>query len=220
MRQNVENAIVYSCLAISLIAVIATAYFYISPIMMKDKTDSQTSTQVNTNNLPKVRFTEFDKSRAIEFMDSNNDGMCDFCGMRIEDCMASGMMQCTMDSNSEIGLLKSSHHHADVKIYLNNQQLNLADPKYFVKSSFVHVENDGPEKTGNVIHVHATSVDLKFFLESLGIKSGNLKEYINGNLNSEGLNYIPTHKDKILITDSVNQDEINKQLKTITSFSI
>ncbi|MBI2670422.1 hypothetical protein HYX18_00365 [Candidatus Woesearchaeota archaeon] len=219
MKQNAENAIVYSCLAISLIAVISVAYFYISSMMMEDKTEVNTQTQT-ANTLTRMKFTEFDKSKAIEFMDSNHDGMCDFCGMRIEDCMASGMMQCTMDSEHKIGLLKSAHHHIDIKIYSGGKQINLADSKYFVKSSFVHVENDGPEKTGSVLHVHATGIDLSFFLESLGIKSTNLKVYVNGQLNNRELNYVSKNADRILITDSTNKEDVNNQLRSVTSFSL
>ncbi len=218
MKQNVENAIVYCCVAVSLIAVITAAYFYISPMMMKDKIEMQASNQANSNDIPKIRFTEFDRSKALEFMDANDDGMCDFCGMRIEDCMASGMMQCTMDHNSKIGLLKSDHYHIDIKAYQNGEQINLADPKYFVKSSFIHVENDGPEKTGNVVHFHSTGIDLEFFLESLSIKSDDVKVYVNGELNNEGLNYVTKNGDKVLITDSKNQEEIGEQLKSVTSF--
>lgn len=216
MKQSVENSILYGCLAISVIALLFTAYTVTSSIFIKPKIENQ---QQSTNvNKMALRFTEFDRNKAIEFMDSNGDGMCDFCGMRIEDCMASGMMQCTMDPDSKIGLLKSDHYHIDLKVYQNGKQINLADPKYFVKSSFVHVENDGPEKTGNVLHIHAIGIDLKFFLDSLGVKINNAKVYVNGQLNNEGLNHVPKNSDRILITDLTSQEEVQQQLKTVTSF--
>jgi hypothetical protein len=217
MKQNIENSIMYGCLTISLIAVILVGFIYTKSMFNENKVQS-TQFQV-PNKAMVVKFTEFDKSKAIEFMDKNNDGMCDFCGMRIEDCMASGMMQCTMDPNSKVGLLKGDHYHVNLKIYQNGKEIILNDPKYFVRSSFVHVENDGPEKAGNIVHFHSTGIDLKYFLDSLNIQLDKTKVYVNNNLNNEGLLYVTKNGDRILITDSVNQDEINKQLKTITSFS-
>ncbi len=216
---NFENMALYGALVLAVVGLLVTAYFYIWPMMNGDKTKI-TGNAVSDKRFTKVSFTEFDIQKAKEIMDKNNDGKCDICGMRIEDCIDSGMMQCSMDPNpNKIGLLRSVHNHIDFKVYLDRKQLDLSQEKYFVKSKFVHVENDGQDKTGNVLHIHAENVPLSLFFESIDLELKNIKVYVNGKINNNGLNYIPSNADKVLITDSLNQEEINKQLSTITSFS-
>ncbi len=186
----------------------------------------------------RMMLTEWDKAKARELMDANNDGKCDICGMPIDKCISSGMMQCSgMDPNARIGLLESQHIHADWKIYLDGKGLDLSQYSHMQRmqegksvSSFIHVDEGGTvEKTGDIIHMHATGVPLSFFFESIGIKIEDgcltiegkeyckVKMYVNEQENSELENYVFTDKDKLLITDG--KGNIKEQMNSITSFA-
>ncbi len=214
-RKDYETYVSYSILFIVVVGVL----FNLTKMFWPMDSQQPNEPMIRNSALTKISFTSFDEQKAQEFMDTNGDGLCDICGMRIEDCIASGMMQCTMDTSATIGLLGSQHIHADIKIYINGNQLNLADSGYWVKSKFVHVENDGPDKSGNVVHVHAKGITVGFFLESLGIETDNLQLYVNSQLLSNGLNYAFKNRDKILITDSIDKSEVTRQLSSITEYS-
>lgn len=187
-------------------------------------------------------FSEFDKQKAHEMMDANNDGMCDTCGMPVGQCMEMGMMECSMGENAKIGLLKSAHVHVDWKVYLNGKQMDLkpfAVPNSDLKktSRFIHVEEGpAPEKTGDVMHIHAKGVPLSLFFESVGLDFSNrclswtdkeycidenntLKFFVNGKQNSEFGEYVPNNGDKILISYGTKNEDITTQLASITDFT-
>jgi len=197
--------------------------------------------------LTRMQFTEYDKNMAHEMMDENGDGMCDTCGMPIDQCMASGMMQCSMASDAKIGLLGSSHHHVDWKIYIDGKNIDLlpyAVPNKNLSrtSMFVHVEaGDGPgEKIGDVMHVHATGISLRFWFQSVGWQPHTMegndclvfedtmhctstdkswKVYVNDKVSPEGLDYMPTDGDQILISYGPNNEDVSKQLALVTTFA-
>lgn len=111
----------------------------------------------------------FYKELGRKLMDSNNDGRCDSCGMPVEMCLDSGQLECNMDPNAKIGILGSQHIHADWKVYINGNILDFSDKSHMERmgnnqpvSSFIHVDSGtpAPEKTGDVIHMHATGVPL------------------------------------------------------------
>jgi len=186
-------------------------------------------------------FTEFDKQKAREFMDKNNDGKCDICGMPIEQCIASGMMHCSgMDPSATMGVLGSQHIHADWKIYLNGEEFDwsqyaerhhkqmMGDKSITDTSAFVHIHpSEGSEKGGDVVHMHATGITLSLFFESLGTqfdkdcltmngeKHCGIKMYVNGKENTEFGEYVFNDLDKILITNGKTE----KQMKSITNFA-
>jgi len=87
---------------------------------------SDTSHTLSAPRNKKMEFTLFDIAYAKNLMDKNNDGQCDVCGMTIEQCIASGMLECPMDPNSKIGLLGSQHIHAELKVYKNGKLLDLS----------------------------------------------------------------------------------------------
>lgn len=220
MKQQADQVFIYGALAIAVIALFVSAYAFLGTMHFNDFMEQRTIPDNTNRNIPRANtVTEFDRNKAFELMDSNHDGLCDICGMRIEDCIASGMMQCTMDTSATIGLLGSQHIHADIKVYLKGEQLNLADSKYWVQSKFVHVENDGPGKAGNVVHIHATGIDVGFFLESLGIQTNNLKIYVNDQEQRNGLIYVFKNQDKILVTDSTDERSIGEQIESITDYA-
>lgn len=186
-----------------------------------------------SKSMSSMSLTGFDSQLAKQFMDTNNDGMCDTCGMRIEDCIASGMMQCSMDNNAKIGVLGTQHIHADFKVYINNKAFDWApytdrhdrqmagDKSILDTSAFIHIHPaQAPEQAGDVLHMHATGVPLHMFFESLGIKfPSNVSVYVDGKLNPEGLNYVFKGLDKILITDTTDKTAIQEQVNSITDFA-
>lgn len=210
-------------------------------------TGHQTTTTNSMSNLSAMGLTVYDKQLALEFMDANHDGKCDACGMDVELCMSSGQLQCNMDSKSTIGVLGSQHIHADWKIYINGKELdeNFLDSLAMdmsrmdssVTSSFIHLDKGAPtpEKTGDVLHMHATGVPLWIFFKSVemefnkdclslvdGQKFCNdavntLKFYVNGKLNGKWENYVFNDLDKMLISYG-NETDLTQQLNSITDF--
>ncbi len=148
--------------------------------------------------------------------------------MPVEMCMDSGQLQCNMDAKSTIGVLGSQHIHADWKVYVNGAAIDFLEYSHMERmqqglpvSSFIHVDSGAPvpEKTGDVLHMHATGVPLWIFFESIELElSESIKVYVNGELNSDGLNYIFNGLDKILISYG-SEDQIQQQLNTITNFA-
>lgn len=70
---------------------------------------------------------------------------------------------------SRIGSLGSQHIHADFKLYINDQAVDFTQSKYQLgfgsSDQYVHMENGD----GNVIHVHATGIQLGDWLSSIKI---------------------------------------------------
>ncbi len=197
--------------------------------------------------MSRMSLTSFDTALAKEFMDKDNDGKCDSCGMDVDFCIQSGQMQCNMVSGSTIGILDSQHIHADWKVYINGIALDFSDKAHMERmrsnkpvSSFIHVDSGAPppEKTGDILHMHATGVPLWIFFESIGLdfnkdcialenkekfcNGGNkkLKFFVNGKESNEFENYVFNDLDKILIIyGEENEEEIKNQLASITDFA-
>ncbi len=185
------------------------------------------NTPLPEQRLSMMSFSEFDKQKAREFMDKDNDGRCDACGMPIDQCIAGGMMQCSMDTTATLGVLGSQHIHADFKLFIDDKQFDFSSFSHMQRmkeqksvSSFIHVDSGAPEpeKIGDVLHMHATGVPLSLFFESIGINfDKNLKLFVNGKENKEGNKYVFKDLDKILITNG--KGNIQEQLKSITDFA-
>lgn len=193
-----------------------------------------------------LSLTPFDRALAKQFMDKNNDGKCDSCGMPVEMCIDTGQLQCNMDSQSTIGVLNSQHIHADWKIYVNGNALDLSDKAHMARmqaglpvSSFIHVDAGAPapETTGDVLHMHATGIPLLIWFESVGMKfdanclmmesgekycndgANTLKFYINGKANEQHEQYVFNDLDKILISYGSRDEDIQPQQAAITNFA-
>lgn len=207
-------------IVVILFAVFALAYSVKTAFFNKATNDEETHEH-------KPSLTEFDKELAKKFMDKNNDGKCDSCGMPVEMCIDSGQMQCDMDSKSTIGVLGTQHIHADFKVYFNGKQLDFSDKDHMSRivkglqvSSFIHVDSGAPatEKTGDVLHMHATGVPLWIFFDSIELKlPDNMKMYVNEKEISDYRNYVFNDLDKILITDGAG--DLEGQLNSITDFA-
>ena len=66
-------------------------------------------------------------------------------------------------SGQNVGPLNSAHDHADFAIYIKGEAIDFAQNKYQIRSSYVHIEGGD----GSVIHMHATNVELGYFLDTL-----------------------------------------------------
>ena len=186
-----------------------------------------------------MSLTAFDKQLGRELMDQNHDGRCDVCGMPVEQCIDSGQIECNMGANAKTGILGSQHIHADFKVYVNGKPLNFADSKYYIKSSFIHLDdNQNKEDSSGVLHMHATGIPLWIFFKSIGMdfnkdcitlennekfcndENKNIKFLVNEKENDEFENYVFKDFDKILISyGNENQEQIKNQLNSITDFA-
>ncbi|HLC62192.1 MAG TPA: hypothetical protein VJI52_04205 [Candidatus Nanoarchaeia archaeon] len=134
---------------------------------------------------------------------------------------------------SGIGALKSTHIHADIKVYINGKSIDFSQKKYQLATSYIHFE-DG---VGDVMHIHATGLAMRHLLKSLNgdfnnnclalesqtsCSDGNkkLKFYVNGKQNNEFGYYVIQDLDKLLVSyGAENDSEIQKQLKSVTNLA-
>lgn len=190
--------------------------------------------------LSKMKLTAFDIALAKERMDTNGDGVCDVCGMPIQQCIDSGQMDCNMGDNPQaIGILGSAHTHADLAVYINGEKQILAKPENFMKSSFLHLDNNQiPEDANSVLHQHAKNVPMWLFFRSIGMKlekdsltaadgqiykngDGNgLKFYLNGQKVDELGEYSYQPLDKLLISYGPENDpDLQNQINSVTNYA-
>lgn len=234
--KNKENYLLYGLLLIVTVAALFYTFFtffdfQISGFVVQEQNAHHTKTS-------NALLTEFDSQLAKQFMDKDNDGRCDICGMDVNLCIQSGQLQCNMDPKSTIGVLGSAHTHADFKVYINGKPLNFADFNYYMKSSFIHLdESQNKEASSGVLHMHATGVPLWIFFKSIEGKfnesclavsdsqifcndaNKNVKFYVNNKPNNEFGNYVFKDLDKILISYGDINENVQEQLRSITDFA-
>ncbi len=219
-NEKIATMFIYGILILAILIL-----FFTAKSMFFTKTEVISGESVAADHFGAGGFTEYDLVLAKELMDKDGDGKCDVCGMDIDFCIESGQLQCNMGGKTDklnIGVLdktKQKHHyHADLKIYINGEKIDVAQEKYFVKSRFMHIENDVQGDTGKVLHMHATGVPLWIFFDSMRMEfPESIKVYVNNELNPERLDYVFNDFDKILITDG--KGDLQEQLNSVTSFS-
>ena len=242
MKDLTSYAFIALVIILTATLVISTLSLFGIDILFGSKSDG--NHDQSTARVSSMSLTSFDKEMAKQFMDKNNDGKCDACGMPVELCMESGQMQCNMDPSSTMGVLGTAHIHADWKVYIDGKAADFSDKAHEERmqagkpvSSFIHVDSGSPlpEKTGDVLHMHATGIPLWLFFKSIDgdfnetcIKINGeqhcinnektLKFYVNSQPNSEYGNYIFKDHDRILISYGDEKD-LSAQLSTITDFS-
>lgn len=237
-------AVLLILMLIVLIGVLISSLFSTVEIFKISKKESSNVIPQKTS---RMSLTSFDKELARQLMDTNNDGRCDACGMPVEQCIGGGQLECSMVPNAKMGILGSQHIHADWKVYFNGKPSAFTDKSHMERmrnnqpvSSFIHVDSGAPapEKTGDVLHMHATGIPLWVFFNSVGMdfnkdcialenkekfcNEGNkkLKFFVNGKGNSEFENYVFNDLDKILISyGDESKEEIKNQLSSITDFA-
>lgn len=139
--------------------------------------------------------------------------------------------------------LTPMHKHADFKVYLDGLPLDLAQRKYMDQASDVHfhptVKVNPDDIPGvpfaDIVHIHRENVTVLEFLTTLDLDNDatskilvtdqKLKVYVNGDLRSEGLNYLMQDKDRILLSfnevnDNTTQDEISRQINSVTEYAL
>ncbi len=168
-----------------------------------------------------TKLTSFDISLAQGMMDRNGDGKCDSMGSSVEGEILANRLQCMGDPNATIGQLGSSHHHADFKVYVNGLPTDFNDPKYFVRSSFAHVEPDEVlGATGTVLHLHATGVPLWVFFKSVGMDLDGAKILVNGAESGLLGDYAPSNGDRILVSyGNATQGELKREMDSVTDYA-
>src|SRR3989338_985592 len=199
--------------------------------------------EVATDHFGVGGFTEYDLALAKELMDKDGDGICDVCGMDINFCIESGQLQCNMGGKTDklnIGVLDKTkqkyHYHADFKVYIEGKELNFNQEQFFVKSRFIHVENDVQGDSGVVIHMHATGVPLWVFFESIGMKfnkecfateteeycndGGNTLKFLVKGESSEAFgDYVFQDNDRLLISYGSMEEDVRSQMASVSNFS-
>ncbi len=225
-KQNKSDRI-FNWIIIAVVIFSVLALGYSMKIMFFSSQPETLESTMHVHAAGRMSLTPYDKELAREMMDKDDDGKCDVCGMPVEMCMDSGQMQCNMDSKSTIGVLGSQHIHADWKVYIDGKTIDFSEYSHMERmqqgltvSSFIHVDSGAPapEKTGDVLHMHATGVPLWIFFDSIGLDlPGEMKFYVNGKEISDYENYAFNDLDKILITDG--QGDINQQLDSVTDFA-
>lgn len=244
-KVDLTNILLISILVIVIVLLIHSLPSTID--ILKSKNENQQITAHTPTRMSRMTLTSFDKELARQLMDKNNDGRCDVCGMPVEQCIDAGELQCNMGMNAQMGVLGSQHIHADWKIYIDEKPLDFSDKSHMERmrnnqpvSSFIHVDSGAPapEKTGDVLHMHATGIPLWVFFKSIGAdfnkncitleskekycnnNNKKLKLFVNDKENSEFENYVFNDLDKILISyGNGNDEEINNQLASITDFA-
>lgn len=73
----------------------------------------------------------------------------------------------TEEQGLTIGEYGSAHDHLYMKMELLNRSINFSRDRFQLQSDFVHFEN----RNGEILHVHATGVSLKYALATLGFEA-------------------------------------------------
>lgn len=134
---------------------------------------------------------------------------------------------------SGIGPLKSTHIHADVKVYVNGRAIDFSQKKYQLTTSYMHFE----EGIGDAVHIHATDLTGSHLLKSVFMDFRNnclvvennsycndsknkLRFFVNGKEIPEFGSYAMEDLDKILISyGSYSAAEVQAQLDSVTSLA-
>ncbi|MBI2130965.1 hypothetical protein HYU10_04310 [Candidatus Woesearchaeota archaeon] len=222
---------------ILLLAVVTGLLAYsVSSTMGLHKTNDQQQGILSSHvKMSSMSLTPFDRQLAKQLMDANNDGKCDACGMPIEQCIDSGQMQCSMDSNAKIGILGSQHIHSDWKVYIEGKAMDFSDKSHMERmrsnmpvSSFIHVDSGAPA-AGVPLWIFFKSVGMDFSKDCINMENKEkfcndsnkkLKFFVNGKESNEFENYAFKDLDKIVVSyGDGSEEEIKNQLSSITDFA-
>ncbi len=126
-----------------------------------------------------------------------------------------------------LGALGSTHIHQDFRMYLDRTVVDFSQPSYQLQNQYVHFEGGD----GNIHHVHTTGATLAYALDALHIRaspdcitvagkeycseliSNNtedkiVKYIVDGDANSNYLDYVMQDLDKILIYYGPNNETL------------
>lgn len=130
------------------------------------------------------------------------------------------------------------HEHADLKVYLNGKQLDLTQAKYqSTEDKEIDPDTHLHDGNGDIVHKHRKGITLGYFLKTLKIDfskdclvldtgerycsggDNELKFRINDKPNDQFNNYEFSDLDRILISFGPKQEEISKQMQSVTDIA-
>jgi hypothetical protein len=140
---------------------------------------------------------------------------------------------------AKYGAIGSEHVHAAFIVDLNGTKINFAQPKYMIRSNYIHMENHNGAPDGTTLHRHATMVPIGEFLKSVGMDISNgcfitdenkrfcennnskLAYYINGNQTKDIMGYVLKDDDRILILyGNQSSSEVNNEIQELNNVTI
>ena len=140
---------------------------------------------------------------------------------------------------AKYGVIGSAHEHAALTVDLNGTKINFAQPKYMVRSNYIHMETYNGAPDGTTLHRHATMVPIGEFLKSVRMDISNgcfktddnknfcenentkLTYYINGNQTNDIMEYVLKDNDRILIRyGNQNSSEVNNEIQELNNVTI
>ncbi len=143
------------------------------------------------------------------------------------------------NASAKYGLIGSAHEHAALIVDLNGTNINFAQPKYMLRSNYIHMENHNGTLDGTTLHKHATKVPIGEFLKSIRMDISNgcfitdenkhfcenknlkLRYYINGNETKDIMNYVLKDNDRILILyGNQSLNEVNHKMQELNNITI
>ena len=136
------------------------------------------------------------------------------------------------DPTSSFGPLGSAHEHAAFQVSVDGNPIDFSQPKYQVKSRFIHVENGD----GTTLHKHSTSVPVGEFFRSVNMNIENdcivtddgnrhceddtnmLRYFVNGTERSSIMDYVLMENDRILIIyGSETQEQVQAAIDALNA---
>jgi len=140
---------------------------------------------------------------------------------------------------AKYGAIGSEHVHAAFIVDLNGTKINFAQPKYMIRSNYIHMENHNGAPDGTTLHRHATMVPIGEFLKSVRMDISNgcfitdenkrfcennnskLAYYINGNQTKDIMGYVLKDDDRILILyGNQSSSEVNNEIQKLNNVTI
>lgn len=162
--------------------------------------------------------------------------LADMNNVKLESTVAGSEMKMSdpnMTMQDHSMCLTPIHFHADFKMYLGGVMLNFSQNNYMDQSNEFHFHktvkvkpDDVPNvPNGLLIHIHREGITLIEFLKTLDMPFDaaaieNLKVYVNGNIQKSGLDYVMEDKDRILITNSIDDAQIKAQVGSVTDYAL
>lgn len=144
-----------------------------------------------------------------------------------------------MVKQHNVGKFGSSHAHAALAVFVDEDQMNFGLPQFQLQSKYIHFEDHNPY----LIHRHATNVPLEMLFASFGLKitsecieldnetdginyeshctdsEKSMSFFINGEQVSDIIKYKVNHNDRILISFG-DSKSIEKELRYLNSLKI
>ncbi|MDQ4073008.1 MAG: hypothetical protein M3162_01750 [Thermoproteota archaeon] len=143
------------------------------------------------------------------------------------------------NATAKYGNIGSAHEHAALWVNLNGTKIDFAQPKYMVRSNYIHMESYNGTLDGTTLHKHATNVPIGEFLKSVRMDISNgclitdngtrycnndnlkLSFFVNGNQTQDIMNYVLNDDDRILVIyGNQSAEEIQNEIQELNRVPI